>query len=83
MEPEMNLSNLAEAVVHFYASSAEEQARLHSWLSKVQVSPQAWQFCWQLMQLDKVSRSGTRDALKIPASSLSSPPSHNRILSSL
>lgn len=54
MECELDIANLAEAVVHFYASSAQEQARLHAWLSRVQVSPQAWQFSWQLMQLDKV-----------------------------
>lgn len=54
METGLNIANLAEAVVQFYASSAQEQARLHTWLSRIQVSPQAWQFSWELMQLDKV-----------------------------
>uniref|UniRef100_A0A1B0G997 Importin-13 n=1 Tax=Glossina morsitans morsitans TaxID=37546 RepID=A0A1B0G997_GLOMM len=52
MEP-IDIVRLEEAVVVFYRSTSQEQAHLHEWLTKVQLSAQAWQFSWQLMQLGK------------------------------
>lgn len=54
MEP-IDIARLEEAVVVFYRSTSQEQAHLHEWLTKAQISTQAWQFSWQLMQLGKVN----------------------------
>ncbi|GAB0088696.1 Importin-13 [Sergentomyia squamirostris] len=48
---EIDIKVLEEAVVLFYRSETKQQA--HQWLQAVQVSPQAWQFCWELMHPDK------------------------------
>ncbi|XP_053959209.1 importin-13 [Anastrepha ludens] len=52
MDP-IDITRLEEAVVVFYRSTSQEQAITHEWLTKVQTSPQAWQFSWQLMELGK------------------------------
>ena len=49
----IDIAKLEEAVVLFYRSTSQEQAITHEWLTKAQTSKQAWQFSWQLMQLDK------------------------------
>lgn len=53
LEP-IDIGRLEEAVVIFYRSTSQEQALTHEWLTKAESSPQAWQFSWQLMQLEKV-----------------------------
>lgn len=53
LEP-IDIGRLEEAVVIFYRSTSQEQALTHEWLTKAETSPQAWQFSWQLMQLEKV-----------------------------
>lgn len=53
LEP-IDIGRLEEAVVIFYRSTSQEQALTHEWLTKAETSPQAWQFAWQLMQLEKV-----------------------------
>ncbi|XP_020815162.1 importin-13-like isoform X2 [Drosophila serrata] len=52
MEP-IDIVRLEEAVVAFYRSNSQDQAITHEWLIDAETSPQAWQFCWQLMQLGK------------------------------
>lgn len=51
----VDLRALEEAVTVFYRSCSTEQAVAHEWLTKVQNSPQAWSFAWDLMALDKVN----------------------------
>lgn len=51
----IDLRALEEAVTVFYRSCSTEQAVAHEWLTKVQNSPQAWSFAWDLMAQDKVS----------------------------
>lgn len=51
----IDLRALEEAVTVFYRSCSTEQAKAHEWLTKVQNSPQAWSFAWDLMAPDKVS----------------------------
>lgn len=53
MEP-IDLKRLEEAVILFYRSTSQEQAVTHDWLTKVQTSPQAWSFSWELMKPEKV-----------------------------
>lgn len=52
----IDVKTLEEAVTLFYRSGgSEQQQSAHEWLTKVQCSPQAWQFVWDLMQMSKVS----------------------------
>lgn len=50
---QVDLSRLEEAIVIFYQHSTQ-QVQVHEWLTKVQCSPQAWSFAWQLLQPGKV-----------------------------
>ncbi|XP_055715027.1 importin-13, partial [Phlebotomus papatasi] len=50
---EIDIKVLEEAVVLFYRSESSQQASAHQWLSQAQLSPQAWQFCWELMSPEK------------------------------
>lgn len=51
----MDIRQIEEAVLSFYRSGTQQQEDTHQWLQKIQESPQAWSFCWQLMQLDRPS----------------------------
>lgn len=53
----IDLRALEDAVTVFYSSHSSEQAIAHDWLTKVQNSPQAWSFVWDLMGPGKVSIS--------------------------
>lgn len=57
MEQPIDVRALEEAVLIFYRSSSTEQAAAHEWLTRVQCSRQAWSFVWDLMALNKVSRT--------------------------
>lgn len=54
MDGAIDIKSLEEAVTVFYRSGAEQQSNAHDWLTKAQLSPQAWSFVWELMQLGKV-----------------------------
>lgn len=56
MDAKIDIKTLEEAVNVFYRSGAQQQLAAHDWLTKVQLSPQAWSFVWDLMQLGKVRR---------------------------
>lgn len=55
MDAAIDVKTLEEAVTVFYRSGAQQQSAAHDWLTKAQLSPQAWSFVWDLMQLGKVS----------------------------
>lgn len=55
MEATIDIKSLEEAVTVFYRSGAQQQSNAHDWLTKAQLSPQAWSFVWDLMQLGKVT----------------------------
>lgn len=48
---ELTSSNVEQAVLQFYQSSATQET--HKWLTLAQLSPQAWSFCWDLITPDK------------------------------
>ena len=48
---ELTAENVEAAVLQFYRSGATQET--HKWLTLAQLSPQAWQFCWQLIAADK------------------------------
>ena len=53
---ELTSENVERAVLQFYQSSASSQETIqetHKWLTLAQLSPQAWNFCWDLIQQDK------------------------------
>lgn len=54
MDAAIDIKSLEEAVTVFYRSGAQQQSNAHDWLTKAQLSPQAWSFVWDLMQLGKV-----------------------------
>lgn len=54
MDATIDIKSLEEAVTIFYRSGAQQQSNAHDWLTKAQMSPQAWSFVWDLMQLGKV-----------------------------
>lgn len=54
MEP-IDVRALEEAVGVFYTSGSVQHAQAHDWLTKVQTSPQAWSFVWDLMKPEKVN----------------------------
>lgn len=49
---EFDTQSIEKAVHEFYYSPVG-QAEAHQWLTLAQMSPKAWTFCWDLMQLDK------------------------------
>ena len=49
---ELSSDNVERAVLQFYQSSATSQ-ETHKWLTLAQLSPQAWNFCWDLIHQDK------------------------------
>ncbi|XP_050081937.1 importin-13 [Anopheles aquasalis] len=49
------VQTIESAVLSFYRGDSEQQKETHKWLQQVQSSPQAWSFCWDLMQLNKSS----------------------------
>ncbi|KFB44864.1 AGAP009571-PA-like protein [Anopheles sinensis] len=49
------VQTIEAAVLSFYRGGSEQQKETHKWLQQVQNSPQAWSFCWELMQLNKSS----------------------------
>ncbi|XP_055593351.1 importin-13 [Uranotaenia lowii] len=52
----MDVRAIEEAVITFYRSgNQQQQGETHQWLQQIQESPQAWSFCWDLMQLNKPS----------------------------
>lgn len=51
----MDVRTIEEAVLAFYRSGTRQQEDTHQWLQQIQESPQAWSFCWELMQLNKPS----------------------------
>ncbi|XP_065073711.1 importin-13 [Ochlerotatus camptorhynchus] len=51
----MDVRTIEEAVLAFYRSGNRQQEDTHQWLQQIQESPQAWSFCWELMQLNKPS----------------------------
>lgn len=51
----MDVRTIEEAVLAFYRSGNLQQEDTHQWLQQIQESPQAWSFCWELMQLNKPS----------------------------
>lgn len=55
MDATIDIKSLEEAVTVFYRSGAQQQSNAHDWLTKAQMSPQAWSFVWDLMQLGKVN----------------------------
>lgn len=48
---ELNAANVEQAVLQFYQSSATQET--HQWLTLAQISPQAWNFSWELIQPEK------------------------------
>ena len=48
---ELNSQNVERAVLQFFQNSASQET--HKWLTLAQLSPQAWNFCWDLIQQDK------------------------------
>uniref|UniRef100_A0A1A9UDV4 Importin N-terminal domain-containing protein n=1 Tax=Glossina austeni TaxID=7395 RepID=A0A1A9UDV4_GLOAU len=64
MEP-IGIVRLEEAAEVFYRSTSQEQAHLREWFTKVQLSAQAWQFSWQLMQLGKSQEAQFFDAIAL------------------
>lgn len=68
MDAAIDVKTLEEAVTVFYRSGAQQQSAAHDWLNKVQLSPQAWSFVWDLMQLGKVRRIFDLFRLKITQS---------------
>lgn len=56
MDATIDIKSLEEAVTVFYRSGAQQQSNAHDWLTKAQLSPQAWSFVWDLMQLGKVTK---------------------------
>lgn len=57
MDATIDMKSLEEAVTVFYRSAAQQQSNAHDWLTKAQMSPQAWSFVWDLMQLGKVKNT--------------------------
>lgn len=57
MDAAIDIKLLEEAVAVFYRSGTQQQSAAHDWLLKAQLSPQAWSFVWDLMQLGKVIHS--------------------------
>lgn len=55
MDAAIDVKTLEDAVTVFYRSGAQQQSAAHDWLTKAQLSPQAWSFVWDLMQLGKSS----------------------------
>lgn len=51
----MDVHAIEDAVLAFYRSGTLQQEDTHHWLQQMQDSPQAWSFCWELMQLNKPS----------------------------
>jgi len=56
--PELTSENVERAVLQFYQTSAatcspEMLQETHKWLTLAQLSPQAWNFCWDLITPDK------------------------------
>jgi len=53
---ELSSANVERAVLQFYQTSATSQETIqetHKWLTLAQLSPQAWNFCWDLIHQDK------------------------------
>lgn len=53
---QIDIKTLEEAVTVFYRSGSQMQSAAHDWLTKAQVSPNAWSFVWELMQIEKVTK---------------------------
>lgn len=49
--PEVTTANVEQAVLQFYRNSATQEA--HQWLTLAQLSPQAWNFSWDLINQEK------------------------------
>ncbi|XP_041359281.1 importin-13-like [Gigantopelta aegis] len=45
-------ANVEQAVLQFYCNG-NLHPEVHQWLTRAQISPQAWTFCWDLVQPDK------------------------------
>lgn len=45
--------NVEKAIQEFYNGTSSSRADAHDWITKAQVSPEAWNFCWLLLRLDK------------------------------
>lgn len=52
---QIDIKTLEEAVTVFYRSGSQMQSAAHDWLTKAQLSPNAWSFVWELMQIEKVT----------------------------
>ena len=50
---ELASENVGRAVLQFYQSRAGAEQETHKWLTLAQLLPQAWNFCWDLIQQDK------------------------------
>merc|ERR1719163_2137720 len=53
---ELSSENVERAVLQFYQTGAASQETIqetHKWLTLAQLSPQAWNFCWDLIHQDK------------------------------
>lgn len=55
MDATTDIKTLEEAITVFYRSGSQQQSAAHDWLTKAQLSTQAWSFVWDLMQIGKVS----------------------------
>lgn len=53
---QIDIKTLEEAVTVFYRSGSQMQSAAHDWLTKAQLSPNAWSFVWELMQIEKVTK---------------------------
>lgn len=54
---QIDIKTLEEAVTVFYRSNSQLQSAAHDWLTKAQLSPNAWSFVWELMQIEKVTKN--------------------------
>lgn len=52
---QIDIKTLEQAVTVFYRSGSQMQSAAHDWLTKAQLSPNAWSFVWELMQIEKVT----------------------------
>ncbi|XP_067945503.1 importin-13-like [Watersipora subatra] len=48
----ISVDRIEEAIREFYHTN-DGRERAHKWLSSIQNSPSAWEFCWQLISKDK------------------------------
>ncbi|CAD5112084.1 DgyrCDS1326 [Dimorphilus gyrociliatus] len=53
MDNVTNIESIERAISELYNGSTEQRSLANQWLIQVQLSPDAWKFCWKLLDFEK------------------------------